>query len=131
MIRYAQAQDLAGIREIFLEYATLFAEGICFPSFERELAELPGTYPPPGGRLLRAESDGSIAGCGAFRSLSPGVAEMKRLYVRPTHRGKGLGRLLAEQIIADARASGNRVLLLDTLPKLERAIAMYRDLGFH
>ena len=130
MIRPAGPSDLAAVREIFREYAALVAEGICFESFERELEELPGQYAPPGGRLILAEVGGSIAGCVALRPLSPGVAEMKRLYVRPAHQGKQFGRLLTERTIQEARSAGHRVLRLDTLPKLERALGMYRAMGF-
>src|SRR5205807_10470057 len=100
----------------------------------QEMAELPGRYSPPGGRLLVALIDRQIAGCAALRPLeSDGApcAEMKRLYVRPGFRGTGLGRALAERIIAEARSAGYRYLRLDSLPRMERAIALYRELGFY
>jgi GNAT superfamily N-acetyltransferase len=103
---------------------------ICFQTFAREVADLPGRYEPPDGRLLIALVDDQLAGCAALRKLSPGIGEMKRLYVRPAFRGTGLGRLLVEQIIAEARSAGFQFLRLDSLPRMERAITLYRAFGF-
>jgi putative acetyltransferase len=139
MIRPAGTQDLRDIREIFLEYAAWVSGDICFESFERELAGLPGPYAPPAGGLLIAVSPGDenrngggghMAGCAAFRRLTPEIAEMKRLYVRPAHRGGGLGRELVVRIAEEAKAAGYQALRLDTLPRMERAIGMYRAMGF-
>jgi GNAT superfamily N-acetyltransferase len=118
-------------REIFREYAAWVGSEICFQSFERELAELPGRYAPPEGRLLLAFIDGRMAGCVALRQLESDVCEMKRLYVRPDFRGTGLGRKLAERLIEEARGAKYKRLRLDTLARMERALEMYRALGFH
>lgn len=120
------AADLAKVRTLFREYEAWVAEPLCFSGFERELAELPGEY----GVLLLAEADGEPAGCVGLRTLPDGAAEMKRLYVRPAYQGRGLGRCLAAEVIASARAAGRAVLRLDTLPKMVPAIALYRALGF-
>ena len=118
------------MRALFREYERWVDEPCCFASFERELAELPGEYGPPAGLLLLAHEDGVPAGCVALRPLDGDNCEMKRLYVRPAYRGRGLGRRLAEAVVGAARAAGCRVLLLDTLPKMTPAIALYGALGF-
>ncbi|MES1261200.1 MAG: GNAT family N-acetyltransferase [Acidobacteriota bacterium] len=133
MLRPARAageEDLAAVRELFREYAGWVGNALCFRSFERELADLPGCYAAPAGRLLLAFVEGHLAGCVALRPLSPAIAEMKRLYVRPAFRGAGLGRALVESIMEEARGIGYTRLRLDTLPSMPQAIAMYRQLGF-
>ena len=130
MIRAAQADDIAPLRLLFGEYAEWVGDHICFSAFEREMEELPGRYAPPDGRLLIAFSGDSLAGCVALRKCDAGICEMKRLYVRPEFRHAGLGRSLVEQIIEEARAAGYQVLRLDTLPRMERAVALYRACGF-
>ncbi len=118
-------------RELFLEYANSLGFSLCFQDFDRELAELPGDYSPPDGRLLLAEYEGQLAGCVGLHRLEPEICEMKRLYLRPTFRGKGLGRSLAERVIAEARAIGYVRMRLDTVePIMKDAVAMYRRLGF-
>ena len=104
---------------------------LCFQNFEQELAGLPGDYAPPDGRLLLAEYEGQLAGCVALHKWEAGICEMKRLYVRPSFRGKGLGRVLAETIIAAARNIGYQRMRLDTIePLMKDAVEMYRKLGF-
>jgi GNAT superfamily N-acetyltransferase len=124
------AQDLADIRILFGEYSGLVAEALCFQNFDQELEALPGAYAPPAGALLIARDGDTAAGCVALRRLDPGTGEMKRMYVRETHRGTGLGRKLAVAVIEEARKRGHGRIVLDTLPKLAAAIALYRDLGF-
>jgi len=123
--------QIARIRELFLEYAKSLGFSLCFQGFDEELAKLPGDYAPPEGRLFLAEYDGQVAGCAALHKSEPQVGEMKRLYLRPAFRGKGLGRVLAEKIIAEARAIGYCKLRLDTVePAMKDAVAMYRRMGF-
>lgn len=131
-VRQVQSQDqIALIRELFLEYAQSLGFSLCFQSFDQELEGLPGDYALPEGRLLVATHDGAPAGCVALHGLTHEICEMKRLYVRPQFRGKGLGRILAERIIADARQIGYRQLRLDTVePMMPAAVALYRQLGF-
>jgi putative acetyltransferase len=118
-------------RELFLEYAQSLGFSLCFQSFDEELAGLPGDYAPPGGRLLLAKYRDLLAGCVALHGLEPGVCEMKRLYLRPQFRGRGLGRVLAETVIAEARLIGYGKIRLDTVePVMPNAVAMYRRLGF-
>jgi len=130
----SQAESLAQLaqaRELFLEYAQSLGFSLCFQNFDQELADLPGDYAPPEGRLLLAQLDGQLAGCVALHKLEPGICEMKRLYLRPQFRGKGLGRALADSIIAEARQIGYLRMRLDTVePVMKDAVAMYRKLGF-
>jgi putative acetyltransferase len=125
------ASQIESIRELFLEYAKSLGFSLCFQSFDKELADLPGDYAPPDGRLLIANNENASAGCVALHQIESAIGEMKRLYVRPQFRGRGLGRVLAERIIADARHIGYRQLRLDTVePVMKTAVAMYRRLGF-
>ena len=124
------AQDLEDVRILFGEYAGLVAEALCFQNFDQELEALPGEYAPPGGALLIARDADAAAGCVALRRLDAASGEMKRMFVREAYRGSGLGRQLALAIIEEARERKYARMLLDTLPKLSPAIALYRDLGF-
>jgi putative acetyltransferase len=121
---------LSEIRKLFREYAASLSFDLCFQGFEAELKELPGTYAPPRGSLLLALQDGKPAGCGAFRPLGGGTCEMKRMYVRPAFRGLGIGRMLAQSLIAEARAQGYLSMKLDTIQTMVEAITLYRALGF-
>ena len=122
--------DRATVLSLFREYVTSLAEDISFQNVDDELAALPGKYARPGGVVLIAWDGAEAAGAVAYRMFEPGVCEMKRLYIRPAFRGRGLGRELAEELIEDARAHGYRTMLLDTLASMASARALYRDLGF-
>jgi carbonic anhydrase len=118
-------------RRLFLEYGESLSFSLCFQSFDKELAGLPGDYAPPSGRLLLAEVDGQIAGCVALHRLEDGICEMKRLYVRPSFRGQKIGLTLANAVIAEARAIGYRRMRLDTVAdSMKEAVVLYRSLGF-
>ena len=129
----ASPRDLEDIDSLFREYAGLVAEALCFQNFDQELAALPGAYAPPGGALLIArDADAAevAAGCVALRRIDAATGEMKRMFVRESYRGSGLGRRLALEVIDEARKRKYSRIVLDTLPKLTAAIALYRDLGF-
>jgi GNAT superfamily N-acetyltransferase len=129
-IASARAADLDEIKVMFREYSALVSEALCFQGFDQELASLPGDYAPPSGALLIARDGAAAAGCVALRRLDERTGEMKRMYVREAFRGTGLGRRLALAVIGEAKTRGCARIVLDTLPKLATAIALYRDLGF-
>jgi len=125
------AQHFHQIRELFLEYWTSRKLSLAVFSFDCELAALPGEYARPAGRLLLASCEGEVAGCVALRQLEPQICEMKRLYVRDRFRGRGLGRILAETVIAEARSHGYRKMRLDTIaPTMQEAVSLYKKLKF-
>lgn len=123
--------DMDTARELLMSYGRSFDFHVCFKGFEKELSSLPGVYSPPAGRLILAELDGRAVGVVALRPLpEAGAAEIKRLYVEPVARGRGVGRRLAETVIAEARAQGYRKLRLETLPLMAAANRIYDELGF-
>ena len=130
LVQATAPAELAAVRELFAEYAAGVAEPVCFAGFERELAGLPGEYAPPAGRLLLALEGGHPAGCVGLRPLDASTAEIKRLYLRAAYRGSGLGRCLAQTVIDAARAAGYKRVMLDTLPKMQEALALYQAMGF-
>jgi putative acetyltransferase len=133
-LQFVQVQSdsqIEQVRQLFLEYARSLGFSLCFQNFDQELANLPGDYSPPYGKLLLAEFEGELAGCVALHKLENEICEMKRLYLRPQFRGKGLGRALATRIIAEARDLGYSRLRLDTVESaMQDAVAMYLKLGF-
>jgi len=131
-LRIVQAQaeeQIKAARELFLEYAEWLGIDLCFQDFDREVAEL-GDYAPPGGRILLGLVGEEVAGCVALRGLNDGACEMKRLYVRPSHRGSGIGRGLVQEVIEAAPELGYERIVLDTLPVMAEAQRLYEYLGF-
>jgi putative acetyltransferase len=130
IVRATSTEQIATVRMLFKEYEASLGIELTFQGFAREVAELPGAYAPPAGRLFLATDGTEPAGCVALRPLGDGVCEMKRLYVRPTARGARLGRRLTETVIREARAIGYTRMRLDTLPSMKEAFALYQTLGF-
>lgn len=125
------AEHYAEARRLFNEYADWLGVDLEFQHFAEEVTTLPGPYGPPSGCLLLASDHGQVAGCVALQKLEDHICEMKRLYVRPSFRRRGIGNLLARKVIEMARTMGYQRMRLDTLRSgLEPARALYRSLGF-
>jgi putative acetyltransferase len=123
-------EDLCRARALFEEYASSLPFDLDFQNFREELASLPGGYAPPEGCLLLAMNQGQAAGCAAMRKIDGETCEMKRLYVRPSCRRLGVGRILALAIIREAREVGYRRMRLDTVPAMKEAQTLYESLDF-
>ena len=131
LIQAQTPEEIEAARRLFREYQSWLQIDLCFQNFETELANLPGEYVPPQGRLLLVRDGEDVAGCVALRKLDKHVCEMKRLFLREQFRGRGLGRELIDAIIRAAKQTGYQRMRLDTLPpKMNDAIALYRSLGF-
>ncbi len=134
MIEIKQAEtpeQIEETRRLFREYQSWLGISLCFQNFEKELAELPGKYAAPDGRLLLIYKENQAAGCIALRKLDFGICEMKRLFVRENFRGFGFGRILIEKLIAEARKIGYAKMRLDTLPdKMPDAVRLYKSHSF-
>ena len=131
LIQAVSAEQVEQARQLILEYADSLGFSLDFQHFDDELKNLPGAYAPPRGRLLLAFQQGRAAGCVALRPLDRQIAEMKRLYVHPDYRGKGVGRALVDGVIAEARSIGYERMRLDTIESsMTDAIALYRRKGF-
>ena len=134
--RAATPADMDEARALFREYADWLAVDLCFQGFAEELATLPGAYAPPRGCLLLAGPPGAAVACIALRPIGVAgapdgtVGEVKRLYVKPSARGRGLGARMVEALLAAARAAGYRELKLDTLAHMTDARRLYERLGF-
>ena len=124
------AAHVEQVRTLFREYASSLGFDLGFQHFDEELARLPGDYAPPLGRLFLAHMEGPPVGCVALRRFAEGVCEMKRLYVRPESRRRGIGKALTEKVIERARDTGYERMRLDTIDTMITAIAMYRSFGF-
>ncbi|MCE9570012.1 MAG: carbonate dehydratase [Rhodocyclales bacterium] len=122
--------ELEQVRQFFRNYAGWLGVDLSYQNFDEEMANLPGRYAGPDGRLFYATVGGKGAGCVGIRQLAEGVCELKRLYVEPAFRGLGVGRDLALAAIRAARHIGYRKILLDTLPAMRIAVKLYRELGF-
>jgi putative acetyltransferase len=128
------AELLNHVRRLFRSYAAEFADSIaetlCFQGFEAEVVGLPGRYAPPSGCLMLAMDGETHAGCVALRDIGSETCEMKRLCVLPSYRGRGVGRLLVSEVIRRGERLGYRRMVLDTMPEMVGALALYREFGF-
>jgi acetylglutamate kinase len=130
LIEATTSDRLDQVKQLFIEYAGWLGIDLSFQGFAEELARFPGGYARPHGCILLALEQGRPAGCVALHEFEAGICEMKRLYVRDAYRGKGIGRLLAQGIIAEARRIGYSRMRLDTIEQLHAANILYRSLGF-
>ena len=134
MIEITQAESpeqIEEIRKLFREYENWLDIDLCFQDFEKELANLPGKYEKPDGRLFLISEKNQSAGCIALRKIDVDVCEMKRLFVRGDFRGLGLGKMLIEKLLEEARSTGYKRMRLDTLPdKMPLAVKLYKSYGF-
>jgi len=130
ILRVEGPEQLRELRALFEESWTAFGFTPCFQNFGQELAALPGLYASPDGRLGIAWLDEAAAGCVALRRFDEQRAEVKRLYVRPAFRGRGVGKALIDWIMAEARAAGYREIVGDTLPVMKDALLLYDRMGF-
>ncbi len=131
IIQAETPEQIKETRRLFREYEAWLSIDLCFQSFETELANLPGRYAPPTGRLFLAAINEKIAGCIALRKIDDEICEMKRLFVRENYRGFGLGKSLIEKLIDEAKEINYKRIRLDTLPdKMPKAVELYRSYGF-
>ena len=135
MIEIVYAEDpqcIEDARTIFREYEKWLGLDLCFQGFEEEMRTLPAKYAPPDGRLILTYKDGELAGGIALRKIGDGICEMKRLFLRENARGSGIGHLLIEKIIEEARIIGYKKMRLDTFPpKMGKAVKLYESHGFY
>jgi carbonic anhydrase len=129
--------ELLMVQELLVEYAkwvvTLETGAVAAPplsGLHEEIDALPGVYAPPGGRLLLATKDGEPAGCVCLKPRSQELAEVKRLYVRPSHRGHQIGGLLIERLLVGAKECGYQRIILDSHVSMKSAHQLYEAAGF-
>ncbi len=130
----AGPSDMDAVRALFREYEKSVAAdaGQCFADFDKELASLPGDCAPPGGGILLArDRAGAALGVVAFHRIEPGTAEIKRLYLKSDHRGRGDGRRLMDAALRACASAGYTAVRLSTVPSAMRAAdALYQRMGF-
>jgi GNAT superfamily N-acetyltransferase len=129
-IAEAEIHEMEIVKELFMKYQTHLGISLCFQGFQQELDNLPGKYAPPTGTILLAKEGKNIAGIVALKQLEEGVCEMKRLFVLPDYQGHGIGKMLTESLFAKAKKLNFKTMKLDTLGRLESAVALYHKLGF-
>ena len=122
--------ELTATAALFRAYAASLNIDLAPQGFADELAALPGPYAPPQGAILLAKQGDHVLGCIALKQLAPGIAEIKRLYVRPQARGQGVAKALVDALLKEAAELGYHEVKLDTLPQMETAIALYKSFGF-
>lgn len=122
--------ELEEVKKLFLQYEKSIGVSLCFQGLKEEMETLPGKYQEPQGVLLLLNINGEAAGCCALRPLEDKICELKRLYVKEEHRGRGRSKILLERILQEAKEKGYERIRLDTLETMKPAIALYRSFGF-
>lgn len=130
IIRATTDEQIEHAKKLCIEYAASLGIDLSFQDFEKELEEFPGEYSPPEERLLLARCEEKYVGCVGLRKITGEICEMKRLYVKPGFRGKGIGKALAKAVLEEAQTIGYSRMRLDTLPWMKKAISLYKSLGF-
>ncbi len=130
IITASTTEDFYEARKLFEQYQVFLGIDLCFQGFEAELNALSVMYGPPRGALLLARFEEVYVGCVGLRDLGNGIAEMKRMYVLPSFQGKGIGKALTVHLIENAKSLGYAAIRLDTIPRLEKAAVLYRNMGF-
>jgi len=123
-------EGIALARQLFTEYAQSLGFPLDFQDFDRELENLPGDYATPEGCIYLCRIDDTIAGCTALRKIEENICELKRMYVKPKFRRKGMGKVMAQEIIRRAKKIGYKKMRLDTLKTMKTALNIYKSLGF-
>ncbi len=130
----AQQQHMNIVRNLFRDYQAWLNTDICFDGFEEELASLPGRYSAPKGAVFLALSENNeVVACSAIRPRidKPDTeAEFKRLFVKETYRGHGMGRDIFDAAMLGAKEMGYKTVVLETLPIMKAAKHLYLDYGF-
>jgi GNAT superfamily N-acetyltransferase len=122
--------ELENVKILFQEYMEMLNENLCFQNYQYEFDNLLSVYGEPDGRLYVVYLEGKLAGCVALKKISDDICELKRLFVRDEYRKFGLGSILMQKIIDDARATGYKKMYLDTLQRLTAALNLYKKFGF-
>jgi GNAT superfamily N-acetyltransferase len=138
LVAFVAGKHDPDLRELWTAYLTEPAADLArefgfvedIPAVVAETLDHLDEFAPPAGRLLLLEEDGAILGCGCLRRSAAGIAEIKRMYLRPKARGRGLGRMLLEALLAAARAEDYREIRLDTDGLMPAAVALYISAGF-
>lgn len=128
--KISSEQDLEDVKQLFRAYVEFLQVNLDFQDFENELEKLPAKYAEPEGSIFLAKVNGQPAGCIALWKLEDGVCEMKRLFVKSEFQGLGLGKMLANRLIEEAKIKGYSIMKLDTLKRLQPANYLYKSLSF-
>ena len=124
-------EDYAAARELIQAYSDSIGVDLRLQNIDHELENLKIFYGPPTGMIILAREDGEFVGDICFRNLGDFMAEIKRMYVKPEYRNRGIGRKLLERAKQEAKGLGYRFIRLDTVPEMESAINLYLSAGFY
>jgi ribosomal protein S18 acetylase RimI-like enzyme len=131
VIRQVRAEDREAVTTELAAYLAHIGEDLDGDGLDHDIAHWEVEYDGGAGILLVVESEaGEIVGTAAVRRLDVGVAEIKRMWVRPACQGHGLGRRLMDRCLEEARGLGYRIVRLDSERKMEAALHLYRSSGF-